>query len=210
MKPEIVFPVTAGAFLHDIVQIGATAVRIMSRSDAQALAEEVATYQFVPRTTAYGPRSVHQNFAACEEERVPHESPVRGVSKAIGETLMRMFAHDFSESAAGRMFKYPLSFNDHLLLRFPQDDGALDVHRDHSKYKNLIVSLTLSGRASFSIHDAPGVPAGTTFDVGAGMAVFMRAPGFLGDDERPYHSVSSVREERIALIMKQKLEGDNA
>ncbi|HXK39447.1 MAG TPA: hypothetical protein VJ837_01295 [Candidatus Paceibacterota bacterium] len=195
-----VLPVGAGSFLHDLEQLGAVALRVLASEDAEGLAELAKTYRFSERPERYGPRNVVQRFSACEEEDIPSDSPLRSISGALCRTIETMMTGAVCDSP----FAMPLCFNDHLVLRYPPHDVGLGAHRDHSQYVNLIVSLTLCGESSFNVHDDAESPPRTTFRSSSGIAVFMRAPGFLGENVRPYHSVTDVSEERIALVLKQK------
>lgn len=195
-----VISVSVGSFLHDLEHLGAIALRVLACEDARGLAEVAKTYRFSERPARYGPRNVVQRFSACEEEDVPPDSSLRALSSALCRAVETMM----TGATCGTPFATPLCFNDHLVLRYPPHDVGLGAHRDHSQYVNLIVSLTLCGRSSFNVHDDAESPPKTIFHASPGMAVFMRAPGFLGEDVRPYHSVTDVSEERIALILKQK------
>jgi hypothetical protein len=198
-------------FLREIVplitsldSVGAGMLPIFSEAAAAALAESVKAHTFRDRTPTYGPRSVVQNFRVCEEEDVPQDSPIRRLALELEEKwneALRLRCNLYDEPY---LFATPLHFNDHLVLWYPQGDLGLGAHKDHSKYRNLIVSVTLCGRSVFNVHRGHDCPPYASFSVGPGDAVFMIAPGYRGKDIRPYHSVTHVTDERIALILKQK------
>ena len=200
MNIKPVLPVSGGSFIYDLRNLGAVCLRVLASKEAERLAAVVRGYRFTERTGQYGPRGVVQRFSACEEEDIPMDSAVRDLSRKFSSLVGEMLA----ERADDEHFKTPPCFNDHLILLYPPSDVGLGAHKDHSKYVNLIVSLTLSGESRFNLHDDPENSPSTTFRVTPGMAVFMRAPGFLGEDIRPYHSVTGVSQERISLILKQK------
>ncbi len=197
-------PVESLPLFESMDVLGAGMLSIMSEANADALAEIVRSYRFVKRDRTYGPRGVIQRMSACEEEDVPHDSPARLLSQELQRKwneALTLWCGMYDEPYP---FRTPLVFNDHLLLWYPEGDLGLGAHRDESKYKNMIVSITLCGQSLFNIHDNHDAPPHTSFHVGAGDAVFMAAPGFRGRDVRPYHSVTHVTDERIALILKQK------
>jgi hypothetical protein len=183
---------------------GAQIARLLSVPEARHLSTLVRRYHFEERAPTYGSRKVIQRFRACEEEHVPAGSIVRQMSTALGGWIGEEMGSWCEQRGFTSPFVPPLAFNDHLLLWYPKGDVGLGAHRDHSKYRNLIVSLTLCGTSRFNLHDHPDAPPYRSFRVGPGCAVVMCAPGFKGLDIRPYHSITEVTEERIALILKQK------
>lgn len=199
MRLKPIISVSAGSFISDVSSAGAGALRILPRETALALAEEVRPYRFEERPEHYGPRGVIQHFAACEEEDIPPESPVREFSTLLASGISLLVV-----GLPVYPFATPLCLNDCLLLRYPPGDVGLGAHRDHSQYRNLIVSLTLAGESRFNIHPNPDSPPTVSFHAEPGIAVFMAAPGFLGVDVRPCHSVTGVRSERLTLVLKQK------
>ena len=68
--------------------------------------------------------------------------------------------------------------------------------------------VTLAGRASFFLcadrsgRDAREVP------IPPGSLLLMRAPGFAGRRDRPFHMLSEVSETRIALGLRHDVEAD--
>lgn len=172
----------------------ASTTRLISAEKAEEIARVVSAYPFRRRDERHGPRGVMQRFFACEEEDIPFESPVRDLSRALEETL----------ECVRNIFSTPLHFNDHLLLRYPIGMLGLGAHQDLSRYKNLIVCLTLAGHATFNVHEEPHEQPRISFPVGPGEAVFMAAPGLRGEECRPFHSVTNITRERIALVLKHK------
>ena len=197
-------PVGNLPLLRALDEHGAGALSLITEEEAFLLAETVKSYRFTKRDGVYGPRAVLQRMSACEEEDIPEDSIVRSLS----QRLERQFDEGLEFLCAWGDAAYPfatrLTFNDHLILWYPEAPVGLGAHRDHSKYKNLIVSITLAGESHFNIHDDPDASPRTTFIVRPGSAIVMAAPGFRGKDVRPYHSVTKVSQERIALILKQK------
>lgn len=186
-------------FFHELESVGAVSLRLVSAKFAQSLANSVSAYCFSQTPEREGPRRVFQHFAACEEDDIPPECLVRVFSRSVSDSLNKSVSMNRTN-----FFRPPLELNDHLLLNFPPGDLGLGAHRDHSKYVNLIVSLTLIGQAEFNLHETPDGAATTTFVCEPGIAVFMRAPGFLHEEVRPYHSVTAIGEERTSLVLKQR------
>ncbi len=187
------------SFFHELETVGVASAMLLPPPSALALAEYISDHPFSARAENYGKRAVFQQFAACEEEDIPLTSPVRTIARALGQILGEVVAMKRTN-----LFSPPLQFNDHLLLKYRPGEVGLGVHRDYSKYKNLIVSLTLTGTADFNLHEHPDGPPVKSFACSPGIAVFMRAPGFLQEDIRPYHSVTAVSAERTSVIFKQK------
>jgi hypothetical protein len=202
-NPVSFFSSTAAA-IYSLDNEGAQMFRLLSEEEADHLSTLVRHYPYDERSPTYGPRQVFQRFHACEEEHIPKQSIVRDISFALGGWIGEELTMFCDRRDLPFPFLTPLGLNDHLLLWYPEGDIGLGAHRDHSKYRNLIVSLTLCGTSRFNLHEHPEAEPYRSFLVTPGCAVFMCAPGFKGRDIRPYHSITDVSEERIALILKQK------
>jgi hypothetical protein len=202
--PNIPLDEESQVFMHDLDRFGVACIQLITPVEAMRLAWAVCSYPFRDRVPTYGPREVVQNFRVCEEEEVPKDSIVRRFSKQLSRNLSVSFALLRDYGHTDYPFRSDLDFNDHLILWYAEGDVGLGAHRDHSKYRNLIVSITLIGQSRFNIHEHFDEPPFLSFKVTSGCAVFMVAPGYRGRDIRPYHSVTDVSQERIALILKQK------
>ena len=204
--------VPARELVRGLDEVGAAMCRVMSSDEALALAEGVRDYHFVQRPALYGPRKVPQRFSACEEESIPEGSVVRTLSGRLSLELNNIFS-ELRRVEKDAPLSENLFFNDHLLLQYPKGEGVLGAHRDESKYRKIIVAVTLSGSALFSIHRAsdtdftiPNEVSFAEFHTTPGTAVFMVAPGYRGQGcgIRPFHSVRHVLSNRTSLVLKQK------
>jgi len=195
-----VLPVSSGAFVSGVRTNGATMLRLFSEKEVVEITRAIEHYPFSPRPEYYGRRNVIQHFEACEEGDIPQKSVVRLISKNLVHALCDVI----DEVEYNTIFPLPLNLNDHLLLRYPPGAVGLSAHRDTSRYKNLIVSVTLSGRSRFNIHETPNGTPNRSFLATPGMVVFMAAPGFCEENQRPFHSITDVDGVRTSLILKQK------
>lgn len=142
-----------------------------------------------------GERAVMQDFEICMP--VPADSPYHALAAALGRLV---------DAALARLEPPPLSrpfvFNDVVVQRYPAGSFGITAHRDHVKYVGLVALVPLSGAARFLLsadragHGAREVPSPS------GCLLLMRAPGFAGARERPFHLVREVRETRLSLGLR--------
>jgi len=72
-------------------------------------------------------------------------------------------------------------------------------HRDHVRYVGLVVIVQMSGDGRFGLcADRSGAGA-RVLDAGPGDAILMRAPGFGGSKNRPFHFLDGITVERYSL-----------
>ncbi len=96
----------------------------------------------------------------------------------------------------------PLRFNDLILQRYELGSRGITPHRDHVRYVGLVAIVVLSGSARFFVcadrtaHDAHEVPAPP------GHLLLMRAPGFHGRRDRPFHFLTDVKARRYAFAVR--------
>lgn len=186
-------------FFHELENVGAVSVPLIRAELAQIIGKSVEGYPFVKQPDKHGKRDVFQHFSACEEENVPPDSLARALSRCLNYSFHKAVSMNRTD-----FFRPKLELNNHLLLKFPPGDLGLGAHRDLSKYINLIISITLVGEAEFNIHDTESGKPAITFVCKPGVAVFMRAPGFMSEEVRPLHSVTAIGLERTSLILKQR------
>ena len=141
-----------------------------------------------------GERAVYQDFDICLSIPQPHRlwRLTRAVERLIAAAL-------------GTMAEPPLDalpLNDLVLQRYPPGARGITPHRDHVRYVGLVVLVQLSGDGRFGLcSDRSG--AGTrVLEAGPGDAILMRAPGFAGTKDRPFHFLDGIAVERYSLGMR--------
>ncbi|MFQ5786073.1 MAG: hypothetical protein ACE5H8_14795 [Alphaproteobacteria bacterium] len=142
-------------------------------------------------------RSVRQDMDVCDD------FPPDSVFRAFGRRFEAHLAAAL-EGIAPYPFATRLRLDDMMLQHYDAGSTGISPHRDHVSYVNLVCLFTLSGRARFGVCDDRAGHAPCTLDAAPGTVVFLRAPGFLGGDARPFHFVGDVEVERYSFGLRQK------
>ncbi len=99
----------------------------------------------------------------------------------------------------------PVPINSVGIHLYSHSTGGISLHRDESKYVNLIAIVNLKGEAEFYLSKKRENPA-QTLKTSQGSMILMRAPR--NDSEKgmlPYHGVGNVIEERYSLILRSRI-----
>jgi hypothetical protein len=146
-----------------------------------------------------GERAVRQDFELCMS--IATGSPFH----ALAADLERRVARALDRLALPPLAAPP-RFNDLVVQRYDPGSRGISPHRDHLRYRELVAIVNLAGRARFFLcadrsgRDAHEVP------IPPGSLLLMRAPGFDGHSDRPFHMLSEVTETRIALGLRHDVE----
>ena len=179
----------------------AVSLPLLSAEDCTPLIEVSAGLTYRPATPVIGEgaRRVQQDFELCADFAPGH--PFHGFAAAL-ESL--------TAAALARLDPPPLHpappFNDLIVQRYGAGSAGITPHRDHIRYRGLVAIVTLVGRARFCVctersgRDAREVP------IPPGSLLLMRAPGFAGRDDRPFHLLKDVVEERICLGLRHDVQ----
>lgn len=139
-------------------------------------------------------RRVHQDF------EIALEAPARG--------LLWRFAHALEAELAAALAALPepplapLAFNDIAVQRYAAGSRGISPHRDHLRYRGLVVLLSLSGSARLFVCDDRGGAGAEPVSIAPGRLLLMRAPGFAGAEERPFHFLAEVSARRYGLGLR--------
>ena len=92
--------------------------------------------------------------------------------------------------------------NDIAVQRYAAGSAGISPHRDHLRYRRLVVLLSLSGRARLFVCDDREGRGAEEVSIAPGRLLLMRAPGFAGSDARPFHFLSDVTAARYGLGLR--------
>lgn len=95
-----------------------------------------------------------------------------------------------------------LVFNDLIVQRYAGGSAGITPHRDHVRYRGLVVLVTLLGRSELLLCDDRAGGNARAFPMAPGVATLMAAPGFAGENRRPFHCVAPLREPRVSLGLR--------
>jgi len=144
-----------------------------------------------------GQRLVRQRMEVCGH--FPADS--------IFHTLTREFQElwdDLLEGASPNPFEGRLVFDDLMLQRYSIGKVGITPHRDRTAYRNLVCLFILAGKGRFYVCDDRAGGGAREIPNVAGDVVLMRAPGFQGSAERPFHFVDDIRSPRTVFGLRQE------
>lgn len=145
-----------------------------------------------------GERAVMQDFEICMT--VPRDSAFHAVAAALGRLVDEALALLEPPPLAR-----PFVFNDVVVQRYPAGSFGITAHRDHVKYVGLVALVPLNGAARFFLCAERSGRGAREIPAPSGGLLLMRAPGFAGSRERPFHLVREVTEQRLSLGLRHDL-----
>ncbi len=193
----IATPTGIAQCLARLAEEDATALDLLSLeccADLLAASAELS-YRAARPVIGTGEREVHQEFEICMP--VPDGSPFHDCRDA----LERLLARALKEMPAAPL-TVPPRLTDLVVQRYPAGSRGITAHRDHLCYRDLVAIVTLAGQARFFVSTDRSGKNAREVPVPPGSVLLMRAPGFAGRDDRPFHFLNDVGEERICLGLR--------
>jgi hypothetical protein len=185
--------------LGDLVSIGATSVRILKEDFRTTLLEEAEGYEYKPeeKIVGSGDRIVRQQMASFDD--FSSNSKYIVLKKSFQTLLDRCLA-----DLEVYPFETLLSFNSRVLQKYEKGSIGITPHRDGLRYINLVCIFNIGGRGRFFICSDRSGKDSKEIDAAPGNVVLIRAPGFFGSKDRPFHYVTDVQETRYVFGLRQK------
>jgi len=180
-------------------------VPLLDAAACAILAEDCAALPFRQARPLVGEtgREVAQDFEICAA--VPPDNPLWAFTADL-EALLRAALAPIEPPLLAR----PLRLNDLVVQRYAAGSSGITPHRDHVRYEGLVAVVTLAGAARFyTCADRAGT-APRERPMPPGSLVLMRAPGFAGRTDRPFHALSDVTEARLSLGLRHDTRGGGA
>ncbi len=138
---------------------------------------------------------VRQDFEVCMSFAAA--SPFRNFA-AIFENLTRAALAELTPNPYPGAFSY----NDLIVQRYPAGGAGISPHRDHIRYEGLVSIITLSGAGRFFVcADRAGRQAREIASPEGGL-ILMRAPGFAGRRDRPFHFLRDITRPRVSFGLR--------
>lgn len=186
--------------VHSLETAGAISVPLLTQDICTALCQEAITYQYIPdvKTVGMGDRTVRTEYSACEV--FPADS--------LYATLAREFEillHQSIDTLDTQLFSTPLQFDSKVLQRYEPGQLGITPHRDSLKAINLICLFNISGRAEFYRCDDRQGTNSIQLETTPGNVIFLKAPGFQGGSDRPFHYLTHITETRYSFGLRQRV-----
>ncbi len=196
-------PATLAAALARLAEEDAVSRPLLGARARRRLVAATARLAFRPAkpVVGEGDRAVHQDFELCMTV------PARGLLRAFADSLGRLV-----DAALARLDPAPLArpfaFNDLIVQRYPTGSLGITPHRDHIRYEGLVALITLSGAARFFLCADRSGSGAREVPCSPGDLLLMRAPGFAGRRDRPFHYLGEVRRARLALGLRHDVRAE--
>ena len=185
--------------MEKLSSIGATSVRILNENFRMSLLKEAENCTYKPEEEIVGSkeRIVRQQMGSFNE-----------FSDRSNYILLKNSFQALLDGCSAELdtypFETPLSFNSMVLQRYERGSLGITPHRDGLSYINLVCVFTIGGRGRFFICSDRSGRDVREIETTRGNVVLMRAPGFFGSKDRPFHFVTDIQETRYTLGLRQK------
>ncbi|MDE0052300.1 MAG: hypothetical protein OXO52_21145 [Rhodospirillales bacterium] len=189
-------PGAMAAALDRVAREDAAVLQLLQSEDCRLFIESGADLSFrsAKPVIGEGERAVYQDFDICLSIPEPH--PLWQLTQAVERLIAASLA------AMPRPPLEALPLNDLVLQRYPPRARGITPHRDHVRYVGLVVIVQLSGDGRFGLCADRSGRGARVLEAGPGDGILMRAPGFGGATQRPFHFLDGIAVERYSLGMR--------
>lgn len=181
----------------ELRRIGVSVLPLLSEPFRQELLKETQAYSFrqARATVGEGANRVRQRMAVCADLRP--DSLYRYLSACFQELFDAAVKPSHQQLFDGRV-----TFNDHMLQRYTVGKLGISPHRDRTAYRHVICLFVIAGHGRFyGCGDRSGAGAREIANAPGDM-VIMRAPGFQGSKERPFHYLADIQSTRYVFGLR--------
>jgi hypothetical protein len=182
-----------------LARSGALAVPFVGEESRMSLLDAACASRFrLARTlVGRGERLVQQRMEVCDD--FPGDSIFRTLTREF-QALWDEYLTEVSPSP----FEGRLEFNDLMLQRYTVGEVGITPHVDRTAYRNIVCLFILEGQGRFYICDDRAGSGAREIPHAAGDVLLMRAPGFHGSDERPFHFVRDIKSPRYVFGLRHE------
>lgn len=182
-------PETLGRAVSILRHIRTVSVPILTEDFRHALLDEAKMYPLrtVRNTVGTGENQVHQDMLLHDQLKA--------------DSLFSELAGEFQtlfDAAVGSLglFSSRVVFNDVMIQMYEPGSGGITPHRDRTDYRHVICLFVLEGHGRFYISDDRKKTNQLEIANLPGDVLLMPGPGFVGLEQRPYHYLEDITEER--------------
>lgn len=90
-----------------------------------------------------------------------------------------------------------------VLQKYELGSIGITMHCDRSLYINLICIFNIDGLGKFYLCDDRRGTNAKALDSSQGNVIFLKAPGFMNSQERPFHYVNDIQATRYTFGLRQ-------
>ncbi len=190
-------PAEAAAALARLPTEDAVSIPLLAPADRAPHADAANALTYRPGTPVVGTgeKSVYQDFEITMD--VPAGCPLRWLRDDIESFLNEALA-----LCDPPLLDAPLGLNDMVVQRYHAGSIGITPHRDHIRYTGLVAIAVLAGAGRYCVADDRAGTNARDVPGAAGRLILMRAPGFAGREDRPFHFLTGVDEPRISFGLR--------
>lgn len=176
---------------------GAASLALLPAGALGALLDEARALPCRPAkpVVGQGDATVYQDFDLTTE------IPPEGALMALARALDRLIG-----AALASMRSPPLpdgfGINDYIVQHYRAGCAGMSPHRDHIRYTGLVAIVMLGGKGRFLVCDDRAGANEREIPTRPGDLLLMRAPGFQGRGDRPFHAVRDIAEDRYIFGLR--------
>ncbi len=191
--------VDVNEIVEKLSSMGATSIRLLNEQFRLSLLKEAESYTFKleDEVVGSGDRIVRQQVQSFDSFCVDSNF-------ILLKRTFQLLLEQWFRGWVAYPCKTRLNLNSMSLQRYEKDSIGITPHRDGLRYINLVCIFIIGGKGRFFVcSDRSGTNA-KEIRASPGSVILMRAPGFLGSKERPFHFVTDIREARYACGLRQR------
>ena len=190
----VIGPEALAEALNRLILEDAVSLPLLTIEDCRPLiaAAEALPYRPATPVIGEGDKAVHQDFTLSvgfQPGDLFHQ---------LAEALEDLTAAALRLASAKLLPAAP-RYNDLIVQRYEPGSRGITPHRDHICYTGLVALVTLCGRARFFLCPDRSGKHARELPMPPGGLILMRAPGFAGLKDRPFHRLSDVTETRVGV-----------
>ncbi len=182
-----------------LASVGATSIPFLNESLRTSLLEQAAGYRYKrePEIVGSGDRTVKQQVGSFED--FTDDSEFVRLKERFEDVISSALA-----TLPNYPFATPFRFDSMILNKYRAGSLGITPHRDLARFINLIGIVVLGGNGQFQVCANRRGSDAIEIIAPPGHAILMRAPGFPGTADRPFHCVSHIGKSRYTLVLRQR------
>ena len=188
---------------HQIITVlaaqGALSIPFLREDFREILLREAQSYTYSPEpeVVGKGEEAVRQQVSSqCIVSPEGAYAELRTAFKAVCDNAF--------QSLDSYPFETRLRLTDIRLQQYAARSLGITPHRDCAQFCNLVCIFMIGGRARLAVCADRSARLAREIDISPGRLLLLRAPGFLGSDERPFHYLTDIRDERYSCGLRQR------
>lgn len=182
-------PETLGRAVKILQHIRSISIPILTDDFRRELLDEAKQYPLrsARNTVGKGANRVHQDMLLQDQL----------TEQSLFNELVVEFQKLFDEAVDSLgLFSSKVVFNDVMIQMYAPGSGGITPHRDRTDYRHIICLFVLEGYGRFYISGDRNKTNQLEITNLPGDVLLMPGPGFAGLEERPFHYLEDISEER--------------